>query len=82
MSAAAMGVVSQLAAGQGLAPGLANDMFTDQGKKFIENKFFPGLNTFMMTLRPYFAVDNGYVMQKIKRILFPFITKQWNRKVR
>ena len=82
MSAAAMGMMTQLAAGQGFAPGIANDMITDQGKKFIETNFLPGLNTVMMTLRPYFAVDNGYVLQKIKKILFPFMTKQWNRKVR
>lgn len=36
----------------------------------------------MNVLRTYFAVDNRYVVLKMKRILFPFICKHWKRQVR
>jgi hypothetical protein len=41
----------------------------------------PGFSTTMQMLRPYFAVDNRFVMKKIKRILFPFPYKSWRRQV-
>ena len=45
-------------------------------------KMIPGLEAFLNTLRDYFAVDNKYVLQKIKTILFPFLKKDWHRNVR
>jgi hypothetical protein len=55
------------------------------GKSFLENssaRMIPGLERAMQTLRCYFAVDNRYVVQKIKRILLPFTCHQWKRQVR
>jgi YIF1 len=55
------------------------------GKSFLENssaRMVPGLERTMQTLRCYFAVDNRYVVQKIKRILLPFTCHQWKRQVR
>ena len=82
MSAAAMGMVSSLATGQGLP----NEMLASEAKKvgeqFFQTSIFPGFHTFMIMLRSYFAVDNRYVMLKMKRVLFPFISKHWKRNVR
>lgn len=39
-------------------------------------------NRIMLTLRAYFAVDNEYVKRKMKKVLFPFTSKQWRRMVR
>jgi hypothetical protein len=38
-------------------------------------------NRIMLTLRAYFAVDNRYVQLKMKKVLFPFVSKQWRRVV-
>ena len=54
------------------------------GKQFLETgwaKAVPGLERSMLTLRPYFAVDNGYVKRKMGRVLFPFASKDWARLV-
>jgi len=45
-------------------------------------RMIPGLEMSMMALRKYFAVDNRYVVQKIKRVLAPFLCKSWKRQVR
>lgn len=34
---------------------------------------------FLYQLKPYFTIDCHYVISKIKRILFPFSYKNWNR---
>ena len=55
------------------------------GKQFLETswaKAVPGLERSMLALRPYFAVDNGYVKSKMGRVLFPFVYKDWARQVR
>ena len=44
-------------------------------------KFIPGLESSMMLLRNYFAVDNYYVQAKILKVLFPFRSKNWKRVV-
>jgi YIF1 len=38
-------------------------------------------NRIMLTLRAYFAVDNRYVQRKMRKVLFPFVSKQWRRLV-
>ena len=38
-------------------------------------------NRIMLTLRAYFAVDNRYVQLKMRKVLFPFVSKQWRRMV-
>ena len=56
----------------------------DDVTKFLKDswaKKMPGLEALLLTLRSYFAVDNNYVLQKMKCILFPFLKKQWNRNV-
>jgi hypothetical protein len=52
------------------------------GKQFLETgwaKAVPGLERSMLALRPYFAVDNGYVKKKMGRVLFPFVYRDWAR---
>lgn len=44
-------------------------------------RMIPGLEMTLMVLRQYFAVDNKYVLQKVKRVLAPFLSKQWSRQV-
>lgn len=39
----------------------------------------PGFDSTMTMLRTYFAVDNRYVQRKMKKVLFPFVAKQWRR---
>ena len=51
--------------------------FLDQGTA----RLIPGLETFMRTLRVYFAVDNGYVKRKMMRVLCSFFCKSWSRLV-
>ena len=45
-------------------------------------RMVPGLESSMLTLRDYFAVDNNYVKTKMLKILFPFRSKHWKRTVR
>jgi len=52
------------------------------GKQFLETgwaKAVPGLERSMLSLRPYFAVDNSYVKRKMIKILFPFLSREWAR---
>lgn len=60
-------------------------MMMDQGQAFVLEgiaKIVPGLEVSMITLRSYFAVDNRYVLKKIKKVLFPFMSNTWSRQVR
>ncbi|KAL7575032.1 hypothetical protein ACA910_010843 [Epithemia clementina (nom. ined.)] len=64
---------------------MAGQLATDMTKSFLREswiKIIPGLEAFLVTLRTYFAVDNKYVLQKIKTILFPFLKKEWNRNIK
>jgi hypothetical protein len=59
-------------------------MMMDQGQAFVLEgmaKIVPGLEVSMITLRAYFAVDNQYVLKKIKKVLFPFLSRTWSRQV-
>jgi hypothetical protein len=54
------------------------------GKSFLQSstaRMIPGLESIMLALRSYFAVDNSYVLLKMKRVLFPFLFKTWKRQV-
>ena len=71
-----------------MSGGLNNDAMFKIASAGAENmwksgagKFIPGLETSMLTLRRYFAVDNYYVKAKILKVLFPFRSKNWKRVV-
>jgi hypothetical protein len=77
------------AAGSMASGGLSNDAMFDlasnAGKSFLKNgsaRMIPGLESSMLVLRSYFAVDNRYVMRKMQKILMPFLSKHWKRQVR
>jgi hypothetical protein len=57
----------------------------EASKTLLQSKsaqLIPGyLEQAMNVLRTYFAVDNRYVVLKMKRILFPFLCKHWKRQV-
>ena len=57
----------------------------EASKTFLQSKsaqLLPGYVEQMMNLlRTYFAVDNKYVVLKMKRILMPFLCKHWKRQV-
>ena len=54
----------------------AEDFFKSRTAKIV-----PGLESSMLLLRRYFAVDNYYVKTKILKVLFPFRSKNWKRLV-
>merc|ERR1719356_393956 len=61
----------------------AMNLAETMGKQFIETgwaKAVPGLERSMLTLRPYFAVDNSYVKRKMTKVLFPFVYREWARR--
>jgi hypothetical protein len=69
--------------------GFSNDAMLDlassAGKSFLQNgsaRMVPGLESTMLALRSYYAVDNRYVMRKMQKILMPFLSKNWRREVR
>jgi hypothetical protein len=69
--------------------GFSNDAMLDlassAGKSFLKNgsaRMVPGLESTMLALRSYYAVDNRYVMRKMQKILMPFLSKNWRREVR
>ena len=58
------------------------EMLYDGSRQFIVSgmaRMVPGLETFLTSLRVYFAVDNQYVSKKIQRVLLPFMKKDWKR---
>lgn len=60
------------------------DMASTAGQSFLQSstaRMIPGLESSMMVLRQYFAVDNRYVLQKMKRVGMPFVFKTWKRMV-
>ena len=66
------------------AGGLNNDALMKAGEKFFQDgtaRMIPGLESTMLLLRNYFAVDNRYVIRKMKKVLFPFLDKEWQREV-
>ena len=72
----------------GASSGISNDamfeMASNAGKSFLQSgsaRMVPGLESTLLMLRRYFAVDNRYVQIKMRKILFPFLDKQWTRVV-
>ena len=57
----------------------------EASKSFLQSKSAQLLPSYweqgMNLLRTYFAVDNKYVVLKMKRILMPFLSKHWKRQV-
>jgi hypothetical protein len=88
MAAAAMAASSLAGGGTGNNAGGTNallDVGYAAGQSFLQNstaRMVPGLESTVRTLRPYFAVDNRYVLQKMKRVAVPFFYKSWKRTVR
>jgi hypothetical protein len=83
-AAAVTGLVAQAASG-----GLNNEAMLDWAMKGGSAAWqsggasiIPGFDSTMLMLRSYFAVDNRYVKRKMQKLLFPFLSKQWKRKVR
>lgn len=67
-----------------VAGSMDNDTMLKVGKSFLQSgtaKMVPGLESSMLVLRRYFAVDNKYVKSKMVKVLFPFRTKNWKRVV-
>jgi YIF1 len=68
-----------------VAGSISNDQMMQIGKGFLQSgtaRMVPGLESAMLMLRSYFAVDNNYVKIKIQKVLFPFRSKHWKRTVR
>ena len=72
----------------GAATGSTNEQMLDfagqAAGSFLQSstaRMIPGLERSMIALRQYFAVDNRYVLQKIKRVLAPFLASGWSRQV-
>jgi hypothetical protein len=72
-------------ASQGMSnPDAMFNFASSAGKSFLESssaRMIPGLESLMVMLRRYFAVDNRYVKRKMQRVVFPFLTKSWKRMV-
>eukprot|EP01029_Cantina_marsupialis_P030003 TRINITY_DN790_c0_g1_i1.p1 TRINITY_DN790_c0_g1~~TRINITY_DN790_c0_g1_i1.p1 ORF type:complete len:145 (+),score=37.95 TRINITY_DN790_c0_g1_i1:93-527(+) len=52
------------------------------GIQYVQNnmsKYVPWFSGFWNSLRPYFNVNNVYVMKKLKMLLFPFTHQDWKR---
>lgn len=65
-----------------VAGSISNDQIMQMGRGFLQSgtaRMVPGLESGMLMLRSYFAVDNNYVKIKIQKILFPFMSKHWKR---
>jgi len=80
---ATMASVAAVAAG-----GMNNDSMLDFASNaagsFLQSgtaRMVPGLESSMLRLRRYFAVDNYYVRGKMLKIIFPFRSKNWKRVV-
>lgn len=50
----------------------------DQGKQMVENQFTKWVP--VSKLKYYFAVDNNYVINKMRLLFFPFTHKDWSLK--
>lgn len=78
---------STVAAGGSINNDAMLDLASTAGKSFLQSgtaRMVPGLESSMMALRSYFAVDNKYVVRKMKRVLFPILSDKqgWQRQVR
>jgi len=75
-------------AAQAVSGGMTSDQAFNQVINIVPvppdwkpSSFIPGFDATMIALRAYFAVDNRYVQLKMKKVLFPFLSKQWRRLV-
>jgi len=83
--AAAMATMAATAVSQQQGADIMYDAVHLWGKDFFDKsaaRMIPGLESTMKSLRYYFAVDNKYVVVKMKKLLIPFFCKQWKRLVR
>ena len=83
--ATAATMVAMAGAGSGISNDAMFEMASNAGKSFLQSgsaRMIPGLESTLLMLRRYFAVDNRYVQIKMRKILFPFLDKQWTRVVR
>jgi YIF1 len=74
----------KLGVGGSVDAGTMLDFASTAGKTFLQSgtaRMIPGLEAAMQLLRRYFAVDNQYVVKKMKRVFFPFLNKNWQRTV-
>lgn len=66
-------------------PGVNEQMLNMGGnmaKSFISTnmaRYQPGVDSFWAVLKVYFAVDNAYVLRKLKTLILPFLNKDWTR---
>ena len=74
-----MGLAAQAATG-GVNEKTVMDM-TQAIWKSGSASIIPGVDSTMLMLRSYFAVDNHYVKRKMVKILMPFMSKSWKRMV-
>jgi hypothetical protein len=89
MAAMAVNMTSAAAASNGTGTSSNETMMFnlagEAGKSFLQSKSAQLLPSYMEqimnVLRTYFAVDNRYVVLKMKRIIFPFLCKHWKRQV-
>ena len=82
--ATAATMVAMAGAGSGISNDAMFEMASNAGKSFLQSgsaRMVPGLESTLLMLRRYFAVDNRYVQIKMRKILFPFLDKQWTRVV-
>jgi len=84
-AAAISAVTGSMGMGQG---GMPNEAVMQSigtlGQNFISQgtaRMIPGLESTLLVLRHYFAVDNRYVVRKMRKVLFPFISPDWQRQV-
>ena len=60
----------------------ALNLVSTAGKSFFQSQtasMVPGVTSSLQTLRTYFAVDNRYVVRKMKKLLLPYASRQWKR---
>jgi YIF1 len=86
MAAFAVNMASNNASGGGaMNDTMMFNLAGEASKSLLQSKsaqLIPGyMEQAMNVLRSYFAVDNRYVVLKMKRILFPFLCKHWKRQV-
>jgi hypothetical protein len=85
-TAATMAAMAGSMAQNGMSnPDAMLHLASSAGQNFFKSssaRMIPGFESFMISLRGYFAVDNNYVLRKMQRICFPFLAKSWKRLVR
>mmetsp|Transcript_12322 Transcript_12322/g.18156 ORF Transcript_12322/g.18156 Transcript_12322/m.18156 type:complete len:286 (-) Transcript_12322:278-1135(-) len=58
------------------------NMGVKAGQNFVQSslaKYAPGVHLFWFTLKFYFAVNNRFVVQKLRVLMFPFKHPSWER---